>query len=204
MKRASGRLIVVMGLLTLGVLPVKALAGPAVAFQSEDFELGLGKKWAVGSDKFSVVDSSLAFSGDKYLNLTGPSATGGDSLLWETSSAGYENISVSGYMKIHAALELTDRLSLGWSVDGLTWQIPIILSGSPVNEWTPFSFDLPATADNNAQLTLRWLAEFDGASDRVLVDQLSLTGSPVSVPEPSLLSLFGVGLVACLSRRYLV
>ncbi len=196
----SGRMVVtrVMVILVFGILPARVRAEAVI--WSTGFESGLTGEWTAGSDKFSVIDSSLAFEGDKYLNVVGPSTTGGDSLLLAVSSAGYQSLSLTGYSRIYAGLEANDRLSIEWSVDGLNWQTLVVWSNLPVSGWTPFSLDLPEEADGNSQLTLRWLAEFDGTSDRGLFDQLALSGQPI--PEPMSLPLLIFGSLIALVRRY--
>ena len=184
--------------LIFGLFPASLFAG-TVPIWGTGFETGLGGEWSSSSSNFSVVNSSLAFEGTHYLNVIGPSGTGGDTLSLPTPSVGYDTLSFEGQRRIYAGLESTDRLSIQWKVDGLDWQTPVIFSGLPVGDWSPFLFNLPAEASDNPTLTFRWLAEFDGANDRALLDNLSLSGQPV--PEPATLGLLVLGALTG-ARRY--
>lgn len=182
--------------LVFGFLPTGTLAGPVMIW-SEGFETGLGE-WTSSSGNFSAITSSLAFDGARYLNVVGPSAPGGDTLSVRVSSEGYEELLFEGYRKVYTGgIEGTDRLSIQWAVDGLNWQTPVTFSDLPADDWSLFSFSLPEEANDNPNLAFRWLAEFDTASDRMLVDGLSLTG----VPEPATLGLLSLGAFAGVCRR---
>ena len=170
--------------------PTVGTAGPVTVW-SDEFEAGLGSEWTSSSSNFSVIASSLAFEGSRYLNIIGPSAIGGDTLLLAVSSVGYENLQFTGKWKIHDRLESVDHLAFEFSPDGVNWQSLITLSDLPAGEWSSFSADLPPGADNNPNLAFRWREEFSGQTDRVLGDNFGLFGTPI--PEPATLAMLGLG-----------
>ena len=171
-------------------------AGPVLVAE-EGFNNGLPANLAVTGDGISVINSSLAFEGSGYLNLQGPSQVGGDFALWSVPTTGFENLELSGWYRIHSALEEGDRFAILWT-EGAVIQGELFSTGpAVVGDWTPVSFNLPPAANNNPDLGIVFLLEAGSSADRVLVDLTSVR----QVPEPATLTLLVLGACAFHRRR---
>jgi hypothetical protein len=192
----SGMCAVFVGLLCL--LPAKG-----AVLWSDGFESGNFSAWTSATGAWSVVTSTLsAHSGLKGADIKGLTDPAGDVVLIRVSSSGYQNLEWQFWYKVRDALEVGDSLFAEWTANGTIWSPLAEYTNLPIGDWQSASFALPASANDNPNLALRLRAVLGSATDRMNIDDVSLSGTAVAVPEPSIV-IAGMSLVPylCLRKR---
>ncbi len=199
MKVVSGKVSIVMRILVFAFSPASALAGPVV-FHEEGFESGFPTgSSALGS--WAVVNSSAsAHDGSAGADIDGPTGPGGDTLTLPISSAGYHSLVASIWAQVRSGFEGDDQVLVEWTSDGGDRATLQVISNRAAGGWELYSFNLPPSADDNADLALIFTAQLSSTGDRMNFDSLTLTGIPI--PEPTPLSLLSLGALTLVRRRF--
>jgi hypothetical protein len=129
-----------------------------------------------GTSSIAINSNSLMFNGNATLTATEGTVN--------ISTVGFTNIALS-YDWSSTGGESSDVLRSYWSSDGTTFNL---LGNHALNNLSTFvhvSFNLPMTAQNLADLTLRFEFVGDMGNDTARVDSVLLQGTRVdSVPGP--------------------
>ena len=187
-------------LLTIGAVAVLVAAIPGGTIWNDGFESGNldPNSWSLEGEGIGVIDSSLAYSGESYLNFEGQTGIEGGQnnsiLLLELPSFDDNNLAFGFWARVHSGLEADDNIALEWSGDGAAWHHLITFTDQAAGDWAEYAFDLPAEASTGEFLNFRFTAELGSVTDRVLVDDVSIT------PEPTSLFLLGLGSLIALPR----
>ena len=182
--------------------PTVGTAGPVTFWTTSFDEEGEGfPPEATASGNWSVITSAqAAHSGSRGLDITGPTATGGDVLTFDLSSVGFTAIGLDYWTKIRAGLEADDSVLIEWSPDaGVTWFVLDTRTDVLAGDWVFSSFVLPVEANNNSNLMLRLDAELGSTGDRFGADDFALMGTPI--PEPASFAMLAFGSVVGFHRR---
>jgi len=127
----------------------------------------------------------------------------GDSYIQRVvSTLNYQNISLQYYRRTYAA-ESVDRFIASWSLDGSNWTN--LESVSPTTNWGPVTFNLSGLnpAVNNSSFYVRFKMDNKnlvlGLLDYGLLDNVQVSGDVI--PEPTTMSLLGLGLLGVLGLK---
>ena len=184
----------------IGAVAVLAAAIPGGTIWNDGFESGNldPNFWSLEGDGIQVVTSLLGHDSNSYVNFQGQTGIGGiqshSSLLLELPSFDDNNLTFGFWAKVHSGLEVDDSIVVEWSDDGATWNHLISITNQPIGSWTEYAFDLPPEASAGEPLNFRFTAELGSATDRLLVDDVSIA------PEPASLLLLGLGSLVALRR----
>jgi hypothetical protein len=143
-------------------------------------------------DDFDAVASPAGWTQNGTVNRwTGTPHFGAASVqLRDEPSLLERTIPTTGYSGITVSFDMGSQtndaghyLSAQWSSDGgATWTIlKQINDGDPEDDDNlhPFSYSLPASADNNANFVLRFYLEADTPGDKGYVDNVLIGGNPI-------------------------
>lgn len=152
------------------------MIGPAEIF-SDGFESGL-IGWtltkASGANNW-IASTTNPYEGLKYAESKPMSTTEPASVIEKTiSTSGYENIKVSYYRKL-VGLDAADEFKAKW-FDGASWQILEQTGSSSVNDagYVLKEYSLPSSANNNANLKIRFECTAGAVSEFCRVDNVRL------------------------------
>ena len=143
-------------------------------------------------DDFDAVASPAGWTTTgTYNRFTGTPHFGAASIQLRDEPSWLERtISTTGYSSITVSFDMGSQtnaaghyLSAQWSSDGgVTWTLlKQINDGDPEDDDNlhPFSYSLPASADNNANFVLRFSLEVDTPGDKGYVDNVLIGGNPI-------------------------
>jgi hypothetical protein len=143
-------------------------------------------------DDFDAVASPAGWTTSGTFNRwTGVPHFGAASMqLRDVPSSLQRTISTTGYTSITVSFDMGSQtnnaghyLSAQWSSDGgATWNLlKQINDDDPEDDDNlhPFSYSLPASADNNANFVLRFYLEADTPGDKGYVDNVLIGGNPI-------------------------
>lgn len=122
--------------------------------------------------------------------------TASSTLYKELNTTGYADIVVSYYYRVMDALEADDVVVLEWTPDR-TATIPVwtaIASYGPAPESTPTLVThapLPADANNNPNFALRFRVTLPSTTDDFRLDDVIVSGTPMTPPAPFSVSMIG-------------
>jgi hypothetical protein len=188
-------------------LSVLLLAAPLAArgdvIWQDGFESGSFAAWSSANGAWRVVTSpQSAHSGSRGADIAGPTLEpGGDELVLEQSSLGFEELEFSYWYKVREGLEMGDLVRVEWTDDGQSWSPLATYTELSAGDWQFASFALPGAAANNPDLGLRFQAELGSGSDRFNLDDALLEGAVI--PEPSTLLLLTLAVAAARRTRSL-
>jgi len=190
---------VVAGAILFGLAALSSKA-ELVTMWSDGFESGDFSAWTAVDGNWQVITSEQsAHSGLRGADITGSTAPGGDTLLLQISSVGYQNLEFEYWFKVRAALEADDQVLVQWTGDGVEWEILAAYTSQPVGVWQFAIFGLPEAADDNSDLGFRLWADLTSGSDRMNFDDFVLRGQ--IIPEPATLGLLTLVMLAGVRRR---
>jgi len=129
---------------------------------SDDFESG-NLNWQV-SGKAHIKGES-AFNSGLGLRLMKKTTA-----IKHISSSGYSNIKLS-YNRMTENLNTGEALEVSYSTDGNTWHL---IEQTTETDWDLQTVDLPASADNQSQLKLRFSLNGSNASKRAHIDDIKV------------------------------
>lgn len=126
--------------------------------------------------------ASAAYDGSKKAKTDG-SQSGAALLTSETIDAtGYESVELSFWYKqqgFESVSDDNDNVKVEW-FDGSLWNLLETFVGESgdaddVNDWTQWTGPLGASADNNANIKLRFTSDLDAGNDKFFLDLVELT-----------------------------
>jgi hypothetical protein len=163
--------------LAVAVWSGETVAEPMIAIFADGFETS------------TASDDWIPQSGNIFPWYGTPHYGNSSIVLRDTPTYITRTIPTTGYSDITVSFEMGMQtnnaghyLSAEWSSDGgATWNLlKQINHGDPEddNQLHPFSYQLPASADNNANFTLRFSLEVDNINDKGFVDNVQVGGNP--------------------------
>ena len=173
---------VVGSLIILATSAGYALALPSTIF-SDGFESNSLSVWDEHSGQWgtNLISGVLVHSGNRAAVAQGNTGASPDNLRKDVSTAGYTNINFNYWYRVTAALSGPDYLKAQYSIDGgSNWVTLATYANVSAGAWTSASFTLPATANNNPNLEVRFVANFNGPLDAVRIDDVSVNGDAVT------------------------
>lgn len=165
-------------LLVGGVFPMLASAAPVTLF-TDGFETGDLSAWENVNSAWGVTPTQ-ANSGLYKARVRGESPVSGLLLDTTVSTVGYTTIALNFSFRAQGLTDLPspeDEVYLEWSNNaGSSWtRIHTIDESSADDTWITKSIALPAGADNGS-IMIRLTSMMNGISDRVFIDDVSVTG----------------------------
>ena len=149
----------------------------------------------------SLASAQAASVGSRGGDLQGPTTTEGARLAKTVSLAGYQDAQVQFDFFVRGALESGDHFMVCSTVAaGATEVVVADYSAVPVSTaWQTITLDLPVSLANDPTVQIIFCGIFDGTTDRVAIDQVIVSATPV--PEPSLVWLAVTGLTILVRKR---
>ena len=155
--------------------------GASTEIFSEDFESGNLNAWTTtavsGGNKWAA--STLSPYQGSYYARSQPMSTSEPASMLEKAIAtsGYSNIKVSYYRKL-VGLDMGDEFKAKW-FDGSTWNVLEETAKNSVTDETYLykEFSLLSTADNNANLKVKFECTAGAVSEYCQVDNVKVTAS---------------------------
>ncbi len=155
------------------------VVGPTEIF-FEGFESGIAG-WTTtavsGANKWTASPTN-PYQGSYHAQSNPMSTNEPASVLEKTiSTSGYSNINLSYYRKL-VGLDAADEFKAKW-YDGVSWQTAEQTGGASANDaaYVFKEFTLPASADNNANLKVRFECTAGAVSEFCRVDNVKLTSN---------------------------
>ncbi len=163
------------------------LALPAHAQQTlfnDSFETGDFSATDVTGGTWNIIDNTCqtaaAAANDGVL---GARIKKGGTLEKNISTVGYTNIQIS-YMRASENLSAAEPCIVQWSVDGTNWTtLETITDASP--SWLPFQQILPAAAEGQPNLRIRFDVQSSAHSEKLHLDQVVITATSAANIAPS-------------------
>ena len=135
-------------------------------------------------------------TGGKRAQAIGPTNSAGDVLLLVLPAGGFKDLSLEFWYRIADGLESADHLFAEFTADGASWQQLADITGPVMADWQMASINLPAQANDNPLLQLRFRAVLGAGSDAVHLDDVQVLGQLVPEPATMILLLFAPLVVA--------
>jgi hypothetical protein len=122
-------------------------------------------------------------------------STGFDAAVWQNlSTAGYTGITLQFDWRAHNNTEPHDTLNVSWRDSSADWTT-IWSTGLGGSTFVTVLLDEIIGASDNASFELAFWTDVSTSKERVFLDNIALLGDRVSVPEPTTLGLFSIGLL---------
>ena len=190
-----------VALMVFGLGFVTTAEGALMTIWSDGFEGTSFTPPIIPNGNWATQQTALsAYAGSRGANVQGPTTALGDVLAVPISTAGYNQIAISGVIKIRDDLEAGDVLRLDFDWNGSGWLNVTSWSGPlGVSDWQSFNQPLSLLATDNKNFRFRFVLVANGTTDRVNLDELVLSGEPV--PEPVGLPVLVLGVIAFLKHR---
>lgn len=169
---------------------------------SDSFESGNFANWSEAGANWTIVTSLLsAHSGLRGADIKGDTALGGGALLVNLATSGTPNVEVGYWYKVRDTLDSADWVAVEWSANNTDWQTLALYSGVPAGDWQYANFALPSEAGDNPDFSLRFVANLSSATDRMNIDDVTISSIPVPEPSFALSTSAFVGLALMRRRR---
>jgi hypothetical protein len=170
---------------SFGALAVRVSA--ASVLSSDSFESGTFSLWSSFDSEWDIKDWG-GHTGTNFASVDGASGTSTEpSLVMATSTLGATGLSLSFWHRDQGGFEADDKLFVEWSTDGSTWTNAVTFAdGDEANStWKKWEGNLPAGAENQAALQIRFRAAFDAHGDNFFLDDVTLSGTLSNATDPA-------------------
>lgn len=145
-------------------------------FETDDFT-----EWSNNESPWTTIAANGANGSTHRAEVSDTS--GEKELRKDISTTGYENITISYYLQT-ADYESEDTVKIQYSTDGgSTWTTQKTLDEANLNNqttWLQNTLIFSSDADNKSDFQFRFLADLDSAADTFGLDNVELTGDPIS------------------------
>jgi len=152
----------------------------ATTLFSDGFESGNFNAWNIHDAHWSVTTGNAHNASAYKAEAKGDTGPTDDLLQKNISTVGYYSINLSYWFRI-ISLDNTDHVYVEYSTNGgVNWQQLADYTNRTADiDWVNASYNLPSTADNNANFVFRFRVHTNSNNDIFYLDDVSLTGTPI-------------------------
>lgn len=160
----------------------------AATLFSDGFEASTFANWDSNEGKWhnDAVDHHF---GDKSARVTNDTRSNADYLVKKISTSGYNNLSIEFWYKVAKKVDLNDYVEVKWRSSGSGgWNS---LSGAKITneaagDWKKITANFPTSTNDKSGFQFSFAARLTNSendlSEEVRIDDVSLTGTTISVP----------------------